>query len=555
VVNPGTADYLHTNCEGRFGGTLVISQRSEPKILNPITALDGSSRDVIGLTMADLIHINRHSQQTEPALAKSWTVFPGGRRYLLRLRRGLRFSDGQPFDADDVIFSFRAYLDERFHSPQRDLLVIDGKPITVRKIDPYSVEVDLPEPDAAAERIFDSVFILPRRLLEAAYVRGTLAHAWDLSSSPRTMAGLGPYRFSEYVPGQRIVFERNPFYWKLDSAGHRLPYLDRIVVLFIPDPNAEAIRFEAGETDIISRVSAANFRALEKDQPGRGYHMYDAGPGLEFDFLCFNLDHVGPDSDRELRYNQAWFSQVAFRQAISSALDRDSIARLAFRGLAQTLSSHVSTGNIRWRADIPRPSRSVATARQLLRNAGFLWRKDGVLVDKAGTAVEFPVIVSASNSAQIQAASIIQQDLSEIGIQITIVPLEFRTMLDRVFTTFNYEAAMMALVNGDADPNPEMNIWTSTGSAHIWDLTHEGAQPDWQLELDRLMRQQMTTLDYSQRKKLYDAAQQIVWTKAPLISLVSPDVLVGAKDRIGNFHPSVLANYTLWNVEELFDRH
>lgn len=138
---------------GRYGGTLVVAQRSEPKTLNPVTAADVPSREVVGRLMADLIHINRASQQTEPSLAKSWTVSKDGRVFTLKLRHGLRFSDGQPFDADDVVFSFQAYLDDKIHSPQRDLLVVGGKPIAVRKIDQYTVRFTLEQPYAAAERI------------------------------------------------------------------------------------------------------------------------------------------------------------------------------------------------------------------------------------------------------------------------------------------------------------------------------------------------------------------------------------------------------------------
>src|SRR5579872_3190476 len=134
---------------GHYGGTLVVGQRSEPKTLNPVIAADAPSREVIGRLTADLIHINRGSQQTEPALAKSWSESKDGRTFTVKLRRGLRFSDGHLFDADDVVFSFQVYLDENVHSPQRDLLVVGGKPIAVQKIDQYTVRFSLAEPYAA----------------------------------------------------------------------------------------------------------------------------------------------------------------------------------------------------------------------------------------------------------------------------------------------------------------------------------------------------------------------------------------------------------------------
>jgi peptide/nickel transport system substrate-binding protein len=208
-----TEEFLVTTGEiGHDGGRLVISQRSEPKTLNPLTALDESSREIIGMTMADLIHINRYSQRTEAALASSWTVSSDGRQYTMRLRHGVRFSDGHPFDASDVIFTFQAYLDPNIHSPQRELLVIAGKPIRVQKIDDSTVRFDLAQPYAAAERLFDSVAILPRHLLEKLYDEGKLAGSWTLNTPPEQFAGLGPFRLKQYIPGQRVILEPNPYY-------------------------------------------------------------------------------------------------------------------------------------------------------------------------------------------------------------------------------------------------------------------------------------------------------------------------------------------------------
>src|SRR5579862_3369722 len=224
---------LTTGAPGRIGGQMVLSLRSEPKTLNPVLAQDAASRDVIRCLTADLIDINRATQKTEPALANSWTVSPDGKLYTLHIRRGLRFSDGQPLDSDDVVFSFQLYLDEKIDSPQRDLLVVGGRPIAVRKIDAYTVEFALAQPYAAAERLFDGFAILPRHLLEASYRSGTFDKAWGIGMAPADFAGLGPFKLKQYVPGQRIVLERNPYYWKQDRNGQRLPYVDQVVFLFV----------------------------------------------------------------------------------------------------------------------------------------------------------------------------------------------------------------------------------------------------------------------------------------------------------------------------------
>src|SRR5262249_1510627 len=156
--------------------------------------------------------------------------------------------------ADDVLFSFKVYLDEAIHSSQRDLLTVGGKPIGVRKTADDTVVFDLAKPDAAAERLFDSVAILPKHLLEKAYNDHSLTESWILTTPASEIAGLGPFRLKEYVAGQRITLERNPYFWQADQKGNRLPYLQEMTFLFVANADAEVIRFQAGETDAINRL-------------------------------------------------------------------------------------------------------------------------------------------------------------------------------------------------------------------------------------------------------------------------------------------------------------
>lgn len=553
-VRPGEDIAISTAEAGKFGGRLSIALRSEPKTFNPVTLVDGSSREITGRLHADLLHINRASQQTEPALAKSWKVSKDGLTYTLALRHGVRFSDGAPFDADDVVFSFQVYLDEKVHSPQRDLLVVNDKPIAVKKIDGYTVSFQLAQPYAAAERLFDNVAILPKHLLAKAYAQGKISETWNISAAPAEMAGLGPFRLKEYVPGQRVTLERNPYYWKANKEKKRLPYLDEMTFLFVPSEDAQVIRFESGDTDVISRISADNFSLLEKDQQSRGFHMVDLGPGLEFNFLFFNLNSVLP-KNAILAAKQQVFRQVAFRQAVSAAIDRDAIIKLVYRGRGTPLITQVTPANKLWRNDkIVLQKRSTDRAKQLLSSAGFSWKPDGQLLSPSGSPVEFTILSSASNAQRTQMATIIQQDLKDIGITVQVAPMEFRAMLDRIFQSHDYEAAVLALGGGDVDPNPQMNVWVEDGSNHMWDLGETKPATPWEAEIDQLMKKQLSTLKVSDRKKLYDRVQQLVADNMPLICLASPNILVGAKNKVGNFNPSILDPYVLWNSDELFIR-
>lgn len=540
---------------GRYGGILRVGQRGEPKTLNPVTAADAPSREVIGCMNADLIHINRGSQKTEAALAKSWKLSPDGRVFTVKLRRGLRFSDGQPFNADDVVFSFQVYLDEKIHSPQRDLLIVGGKPISVQKLDPYTVRFTLAQPYAAAERIFDGLAMLPRHLLEKSYREGKFEPMWGLNTPDSEIAGMGPFRLKEYVPGQRIVLERNPYYWKIDAKRNRLPYVDELAFLFAGSEDAQVLRFQANETDVISRISAENYALLARQAQARGFSMSDLGPSLDYNFLVFNLNDLKSKNLPRIASEQSWFSNLAFRQAVSEAIDRESIVRLVFAGHGAPLWGNVSPSNKLWvDTNLPHPARSIPHARELLKSAGFTWKADGGLLDPHGSLVEFSIITSSSNAQRSAMATIIQSDLSQLGMSVHIVPMEFRAYLDRIFQTYDYEAAIMGLGGGDADPNPQMNVWLSDGGTHIWHLEEAKPATPWEGQLDQLMEKQMVELNYRKRKQLYDRAQEIISANLPFIFLATPDVLVGSANRLGNFQPSVLEPSTLWNVEQLYFR-
>src|SRR2546430_1400171 len=543
---------------GKRGGRLVLSLRAEPKTLNPIIAVDAPSREVIGVMQADLIHINRSSQLTEPGLAKSCRVSKDRLEYSIELRRGLQFSDGKPMDADDVLFTFRVYLDEAIHAPQRDLLIVGGKPIEVRKVDAYHLLFRMVKPYGAGDRLFDGLAILPRHLLEKLYQEGKLAQFGGLSVSPAEWAGLGPFRLKEYVAGQRIVLERNPYYWKTDSNGSRLPYLDEIVFLFVASADAQVLRFQSGETDIVTRLGAENFSVLSRQ--ARGYSMTDAGPGLEYNFLFFNLNDAGAKSSPEAARRQEWFRDVRFRQAISAVVDRQAIVRLVYQGRGAALWGPVTPGNKRWaNTEIKHPARSLDRARDLLRQAGFFWKDgsggDQMLVDQHSSPVEFSILTSASNADRTKMATLIADDLKQLGIRAQVVPLEFRSLLDRVNQTKDYDACVLGLASFDADPNSDINVWLSSGGTHLWNPSQAHPATSWEAEIDQLMEQQLVAKSFEERKKSYDRVQQILDENQPFIFLATPDILVGAKDNVGNFQLTVLEPYALWNVENLFLRN
>jgi peptide/nickel transport system substrate-binding protein len=324
------------------------------------------------------------------------------------------------------------------------------------------------------------------------------------------------------------------------------------VFLLVPSEDAQVIRFKAGETDLIARLSAENYAALTRD--ARGYRMEDLGPGLEYSFLLFNLNDVDATRLAAVARRQAWFRDVGFRRAISAVVDRPGIVKLVHQGRATPLGTPVTPGNKLWvhagLATPPPPS--LASAREYLVRAGFTRTADGGLVDGAGSPVEFSIITNAANAARVQTAVIVQEDLRQLGMRVNVVPLESRAVAQRVLQTHDYDVALMALGSGDVDPNGEINVWLSSGKTHLWHLDQAQPSTPWEAEIDRLMRRQLVTLDVAERKRQFDRVQELVAENLPLIPLVSPDILVGAKAGLGNFRPAILDHYVLWNADELY---
>ena len=533
---------VQTNGGGR-GGDLIVAQRSEIKTLNPLVALDAPSREVIGRMSSDLITVNRRTQRIEPALAESWKASPDGKHYVLRLRPGLRFSDGFAFDSDDVVFSFRLYLDESLHAPQREQLIVGGRPVEVKKLGQYSVSLDFADTFASVERLFDSIPMLPKHLFEKAYTEGKATTIWGLNSKPEEIAGMGPFRLKGYEPGQQITLERNPYYWKTDQNKQQLPYLDHLKFTFAGSEDGQVARFLSGEADIINRLGSNSFSMLQKANQSKTELLDDLGPGFEYTFLAFN-------------FADELFRQTEFRRAISMAIDRNAIARIAYSGRATPILGNVTPANRTWLDErLQAPKYSSQEARKLLLSAGFKWGHDDKLLSRSGMPVQFSIITASNNNERLQAATMIQYDLSRIGIDVQVVPLEFRALVDRVTRSRQFQACILSFGGGDGDPNTELNVWLSSGSMHVWSPEEKHPETAWEAEIDQLMRRQMSVLDQKKRKEMYDRVQEIVAEQQPIICLVSPHILVASRRKVMNFRPAVMESYTLWNADILAVSH
>jgi peptide/nickel transport system substrate-binding protein len=177
--------------------------------------------------------------------------------------------------------------------------------------------------------------------------------------------------------------------------------------------------------------------------------------------------------------------------------------------------------------------------------------QDGVLRDREGHAVEFSIITNAGNKYRERMATMIQQDLSGIGIKLNVVTLDFPSLIERMTRTFDYEACLLGLVNTDLDPNSQMNLWLSSSENHQWNPSQKTPATAWEAEIDKLMRAQASALHAKERKQHFDKVQEIVWEQEPFIYLVNKDALSAVSPSVRNVHPAVLRPQVYWNIEQL----
>ena len=549
--------YLQLNrLSGKRGGNLVVAVNADPASFNRMLTAMFAHTTVTDRLSADLVHINRATMELEPALAKSWDGSPDGRTYTVRLRQGLRFSDGGPFTADDVLFTFQVLQDPKTGAYLAGQVEVDGSFPQVTKIDQYTVRLVYQRSVGMGLRSLDSVPMLPRNRLASAYAAGTLSSAWGPGTPPGQIAGLGPFRLREYVRGERIVLERNPYYWKKDKAGQTLPYLDAITFLIVPDRNSEVMRFQAGEIDLLNSFNPDSYASFQRAQGRGNFTIRNLGPGLAMDFLWFNMNPLNrrPIKSEQDGVNLSLFSRREFRQAISCALDRDGIVRSVYLGLAAPQFGPISSGNSKWYdQSLKAAACDPARARALLAGIG-LTDSDGDGTLEYGPTRR-PLVISLltarGNTAREKTAQIIRDNLAKIGIRLEIQLLLPNELVARLLNSLDYEAILFAFTPTDVVPDLQTDFWYSSGKNHAWAPAQEKPQTAWEADVDRHIARLVKSLDPVERRQAFFEVQRIWSRELPAIPTVAPDILVGWSNRLGNLLPSILPPHLLWNAEEL----
>jgi peptide/nickel transport system substrate-binding protein len=508
------------------GGELRFCLRSEPKTFDPLKVDDDASAAIRYLTGGTLVRLNRQSQELEPALAVSWKVSKDGRQISFHLRSGISFSDGTPFSAADVAYTMQQLMDPALHSPTGDSFRSGTGSVETTVISPTQISIKFPAQVAGLDRLFDQVAILSEH------------------SPKKEMAVLGPFMVADYKAGSSILLKRNPNYWKTDSQGRKLPYLDSIQLDIQPNRDVEMLRFKRGELDLINSLDSEYFDKLAASSPQL---VHDAGASLDSEQLWFNEVAKSPIPG----YKKNWFRDANFRRAISAAINRDDLSRVVFHGHAQPAIGPFSPANKFWFNNKLKPEAySPEAALKALQDEGFRM-ENGALKDKDGNAVVFSIITNAGNKYRERMAVLIQDDLQKIGIHVNVVTLDFPSLIERMTQSFDYEAILLGLTNVDLDPNGEMNVWLSSSENHQWNPQQKTPETPWEAEIDRLMRLQASTSDAKKRKEAFDRVQEIVVEEVPFIFLINKNALSAISTSVRAASPVILSPQTYWNADVL----
>jgi peptide/nickel transport system substrate-binding protein len=440
---------------GQRGGSFTVSTfGTGTKTFNLWASTEAESHGICNLIYEDLVQVDPWTGIVTPRLAKSISVSQDRTEYTFVLRKGLQWSDGEPLTADDVIFTYDKVIKEGFgNSSFRDVLAVEDHYPKVTKIDDLTVKFKTAKPFAPFLMSLGGLGVAPKHALEK-YVNAKDGHdrfhsVWDINCDSREIVCSGPFKLARYVPSQRIELVRNPLFAGCDAKGQRLPYLDKFTIVIVPDQNAELVKFYGHELDMldVTQVRGSDAALIKQREKIGNFSVYNLGPNDGRTFLVFNMNRrADPKSKRPYvdSIKQAWFNDSNFRQAVNHSINRNRIVNNALRGVGYPLYSAESPASIYFNKNLQPFPQDLKLAESLLAKSGF-HKIGSSLYDRAGHRVEFTLNTNAGNTTRDAICVAIQNELKKLGMKVNYQPLDFNILIDKVSSSCDWEAVVMAL--------------------------------------------------------------------------------------------------------------
>lgn len=521
---------------GLPGGTVTYASTALPKTFNNMVASETSTTDVTEELMAGLTSTSPATGRTVPALAKSWEISDDKKTYTFHLREGLKFSDGEPLTAEDVVFSFKNLcFNEKVEADMRDLMTIEGKLPEVEKIDKYTVQFTTPTIYGPFIREVGGVNIYPKHQLEGISGKD-FNSAWGLEiaeKTPEKIVGAGPYKLKKFVPQQKVVLKRNPYYYMRGPNGVQLPYLEGYTVIKVENTDAQALKFKTHETDIYA-PTADKLPFLLKNQEKENWNVMvlkgPRGAPAGTDFITFNWD-------AENEALAKVFQKKNFRRAVSHAVDRPSIIENVYNNLAVSQDSPKSKLSPYYneKAGEAFPVEyDLEKTRAMLDELGLKdTDDDGIREMSNGEDLAFTIVTNKGNQSRVDIGNIITSDLKKVGMKVKFNPIEFNSLVQQLLGA-KYQSVIIGLIGDPIEPNSGNNVWTSGGSLHMWHLDASENPVEWEKRVDELFNEGLKNIGVDDRRPYYDEWQMIAAEEVPLIYTVGQVFMYATENDVKN---------------------
>ena len=528
----------NTEGEKKIKQHMVTAAMSDPKTFNLVVSNESSTNTVVGPLFEGLLRLNVKTLEPEPMLAESWEMSDDGRVWIFHLRKGVKWSDGSPLTVDDVIFTFDVIYDPKVPTSIKDLLIIDGKPLVLKKIDDMTVSFTLPSPFAPFLNSIMAADIMPKHILEQALQDGHFADSWGVDTPPEQLIGAGPYIMTKYAPAQYVKYKRNPHYWMKDEEGKPLPYLKEKTLLIVQDQNALYMKFTAGQTDVHG-PRPEEVETLKAEAEKLGITIKRRGLDTGAPFVTFNRNprHYIKDGKKDPKMN--WFTDKHFLKAIAHAIDKETIIANTMHGLGKAAVADISEENkIFHNPNLKDYEYDLKKAEKLLRDGGYRKDKDGVLRDKSGNIVEFSLNTNAGNLLREQICSIMLEDWQKLGMKVNFRPLEFNSIVEKLMSNYQWDAILISLTGGP-EPHSGANVHRSSGQLHFWNPKQTKPGTKWEAKIDSLIEAGAAEMNLDKRKAIYHQIQEIYHDELPMILTVRQEEFSAYKNKLNNYDPTI----------------
>ena len=562
-IRPGTfADYKPV--VGKYGGRIVRDTLSEPKSFNSITVGETSTSEYTGRMFEGLTKTNVFTGEAGSYIAEKWEHSDDGLTWTFHLRKDVTFNDGSPLTAQDVVFTLNDLIydnnrpagkDPRWPCSARDALTFEDKQLKISAPDDYTVQIVTPVKIAIMDQMAGFA-ILSKKKYEPLARAGTFGGAMSTDSKPQDIVGSGPFMFGSYTRGESVILKRNPNYWRKDTAGNKLPYLDDLYFHIVRDMNIMLLDFEQGITDAYMVRSGKEVARLRPNQDSQKFSLYQFGPDDGDLFVALNMNLDAAKAGKVAEYKVNWFRDRRFRQALSYAIDRDAQVKNIRQNLGYPEGAPQTLAPGPFRQDgFPPPPHDPEKAKALLDEMGLKMGADGVRHDAQGHEVSFTLNTNSGNNMREEACNFIRKDLENIGVKVNILFLEFNLLIDKMDVTYDWDALVMGLTGG-SEPHWGSNIWKSSGRLHMWWPNQKTPRFAWEKEIDDLFNAGIQELDHAKRKEIYRKWVEIAWREQPFVYLTVAERVAALRRRFGNIFPGYVGDTPvdclLNNEEEIF---